>query len=118
MHISFGGDEEYLDCNMTVEVNVSGTMVAKKTTASKKTTKSKTTKKTANKAKNLKTLGNKAKKVTSTKERVISGNPSKYVRRLALNIVGDSKGTAAAKKIVKYVDKHVKYELYANYICS
>ena len=115
LKISFGGDEEYLDCSMTVEINVSGTKPAKKTTTSKKTTKSKTTKKTANKAKNLKTLGNKAKKVTSTKERVISGHPSKYVRRLALNIVGDSKGTAAAKKIVKYVDSHVKYELYANF---
>ena len=115
LHISFGGDEEYLDTSMTVEVNVSGTKEAKKTTTKKKTTKSKTTKKTANKKKNLKTLGNKAKKVTSTKPRTISGNPSKYVRKLALNIVGDSTGLAAAKKIVRYVDSHVKYELYPNF---
>ena len=114
--ITFRGDEEYLDTSMTVEVNVSGTKEAKKkSTSKKKSTKSKTTKKTANKAKNLKTLGNKAKKVTSTKTRVISGNPSKYVRKLALNIVGDSTGLAAAKKIVKYVDSHVKYELYPNF---
>ena len=113
LHISFGGDEEYLDCSMNVEVNVSGTKEAKKTTASK-STKSKTTKKTSTKKKSTKKT-NKAKKNTSTKTRVISGNPSAYVRKLALNIVGDSKGTAAAKKIVKYVDTHVKYELYANF---
>ena len=38
-----------------------------------------------------------------------------YVRKLALNIVGDSTGLAAAKKIVAYVDSHVKYELYPNF---
>ena len=132
--ITFGGDEEYLDCSMTVEVNVSGVKPGKadtnerrktkakekytksKTTKKKtKTTKSKTTKKTANKKKNLKTLGNKAKKVTSTKPRTISGHPSKYVRKLALNIVGDSTGLAAAKKIVAYVDSHVKYEWYKDF---
>ena len=37
------------------------------------------------------------------------------MRKLALNIVGDSTGLAAAKKIVAYVDSHVKYELYANF---
>ena len=111
--ITFGGDEEYLDTSMTVEVNVSGTKEAKKTTASK-STKSKTTKKTSKKKKSTK-KSNKAKKNTSTKTRVISGNPSKYVRKLALNIVGDSTGLAAAKKIVAYVDSHVKYELYANF---
>jgi len=113
LHISFGGDEEYLDCNMTTEVNVSGTKEAKKTTASK-STKSKTTKKTSKKKKSTK-KSNKAKKNTSTKTRTISGNPSKYVRKLALNIVGDSTGLAAAKKIVRYVDSHVKYELYPNF---
>ena len=120
--ITFGGDEEYSDTSMTVEVNVSGVKPGKadtnerrKTKAKEKYTKSKTTKKTANKKKNLKTLGNKAKKVTSTKPRTISGHPSKYVRKLALNIVGDSTGLAAAKKIVKYVDSHVKYEWYKNF---
>ena len=113
--ITFGGDEEYLDCTMTVDVNVSGVKQAKTTTTNKKTTKSKTTKKTANKTKNTKAKTNKAKKVTSTKTRTITGNPSAYVRKLALNIVGDSTGLAAAKKIVKYVDSHVKYELYPNF---
>ena len=113
LHISFGGDEEYLDTSMNVEVNVSGTKEAKKTT-SKKSTKSKTTKKTSKKKKSTK-KSNKAKKNTSSKTRVIKGNPSKYVRKLALNIVGDSTGLAAAKKIVKYVDSHVKYELYPNF---
>ena len=115
--ITFGGDEEYLDCTMTVDVNVSGVKQAKTTTTTKKkkTTKSKTTKKTANKKKDTKAKKNKAKKVTSTKTRTITGNPSAYVRKLALNIVGDSTGLAAAKKIVKYVDSHVKYELYANF---
>ena len=116
--INFGGDEEYLDCNMTVEVNVSGTKTVKTTTAKKKaTTKSKTVKKTSTKKKKTTTkkVTNKAKKNTSKKTRTITGNPSKYVRKLALNIVGDSTGLAAAKKIVKYVDNHVKYELYANF---
>ena len=115
MRISFGGDEEFLDCSMTIKINVSGTKPAKTTTAKTTTTKSKTTKKTTTKAKDTKAKTNTAKKVTSTKTRVISGNPSAYVKKLALNIVGDSTGLAAAKKIVKYVDSHVKYELYANF---
>ena len=114
--ISFGGDEEYLDCSMSVEVNVSGVKMAKGTiTAKKQTTKQKTTKKTSTKKADNKKKSNTAKKVTSNKTRTISGNPSNYVKKLALNIVGDSEGLAAAKKIVKYVDKHVKYQLYANF---
>ena len=118
--ISFGGDEEYLDCAMSIEVNVSGTKQAKETatTTTKtktKTSKQKTTKKTAKKKTSTKKKTNAAKKNTSTKARTITGNPSSYVRKLALNIVGDSTGLAAAKKIVKYVDNHVKYELYANF---
>ena len=112
--ISFGGDEEYLDCSMSVEVNVSGTKKVATTTKKTTTTKQKTTKKTSTK-KTSTSKSNAAKKNTSTKTRVVSGNPSKYVRKLALNIVGDSTGLAAAKKIVKYVDSHVKYELYANF---
>ena len=115
--ISFGGDEEYLDCSTTIEVNVSGVKpapVTVKTTT--KTTKAKTTKKTSTKKKKTtKKKTNKAKKVTSKKKRVILGNPSSHIRKLALNIVGDSTGLAAAKKVVAYVDKHVKYELYANF---
>lgn len=113
--ISFGGDEEYLDCSMSVEVNVSGVKQAKTSATKKKKTKSKTTKKTANKANDNKAKSNSAKKNTSTKTRTITGNPSNYVKKLALNIVGDSTGLAAAKKIVKYVDSHVKYQLYANF---
>lgn len=112
--ITFGGDEEYLDCSMTVEVNVSGTKEVKKTTKAK--TKSKPVKKTTKKkTTGTKKVTNKAKKNTSTKTRTITGNPSSYVKKLALNIVGDSTGLAAAKKIVKYVDSHVKYEYYANF---
>lgn len=113
--INFGGDEEYLDCSMTVEVNVSGTKTVKE--AKKKKTKSKPVKKTAKSKTNktTKTKNVKAKKNTSTKTRTIVGSPSNYVKKLALNIVGDSTGLAAAKKIVSYVDKHVKYELYANF---
>ena len=116
--ISFGGDEEYLDSTMTVEVNVSGTKTVKKTTT-KKVTKAKTTKKTAQKKTTTKKKTtkktNKAKKNTSTKTRQISGSPSNYIKKLALNIVGDSTGLAAAKKVVKWVDSHIKYELYANF---
>lgn len=57
----------------------------------------------------------KAKKKSSKKTRVIKGNPSKYIRKLALNIVDDSVGLAAARKVVDYVDKHVKYELYSGF---
>ena len=139
--ITFGGDEEYLDCSMSVLVNVSGTKTVQPTTKSAKTTKAKTTKKTANKDKKVtkKALDKKikevaqvsnaadsifkkyeqaqnaAKKVLSKKERTIIGSPSPYVRKLALNIVGDSVGLAAAKKIVNYVDNHVRYDLYPNF---
>ena len=41
--------------------------------------------------------------------------PSDLSKTATLYIVGDSTGLAAAKKIVKYVDKHVKYQLYANF---
>ena len=112
--ISFGGDEEYLDCSMTVEVNVSGTKTVPVTTKAATTTKAKTTSTTAKKA-TASSKTNAAKKNTSTKTRTIIGHPSKYVKKLALNIVGDSTGLAAAKKIVNYVDKNVKYELYANF---
>ena len=112
LHISFGGDEEYLDCSMNVAVNVSGT---KKTQAKAvKSTKAKTTAKSTTSTK-AKTTTNKAKKVTSTKTRTVLGNPSNHVRKVALNIVGDSTGLAAAKKIVKWVDNHIKYDLYANF---
>ena len=115
LDISFGGDEEYLDCSMNIEVNVSGTKTVPVTTTTK--TKSKVTKKTSKKktTKKTKKKTNKKKKNTSTKTRQITGNPSKYVKKLALNIVGDSTGLAAAKKIVAYVDKHVGYQLYANF---
>ena len=114
--ISFGGDEEFLDCSMMVDVNVSGVKMAKGTiTAKKNTTKQKTTKKTAKKKADDKKKSNDAKKNTSTKTRTITGSPSNYVKKLALNIVGDSTGLAAAKKIVKYVDTHVKYQWYANF---
>ena len=119
LHITFGGDEEYLESSMTVDVNVSGTKTVKKTT-SKKTTKKTTKAKTVKKKKTTTTSKkktNKAKKVTSKKTRTIIGNPSKKVRKLALNIVGDSTGLAAAKKIVRWVDKNIKYcyPVYANF---
>ena len=56
-------------------------------------------------------------KNTSDKTRQISGNPSQYIRNLALNIVGDSQGVSAAKKIVAWFDKHVEYDynVYSNF---
>ena len=64
-----------------------------------------------------KTVNVKQKKNTSNKERTYKGNPSKYVQRLAKNIVGDSTGLAAAKKIAAWFGdkKNWKYELYANF---
>ena len=119
--ISFGGDEEYLDCSTTVEVNVSGTKTVKKPVATKKITKSKPVRKTAKKTKKKKVrkvtrkVTNKAKKNTSTKTRTVIGNPSAITRNTALNVVGDSTGLAAAKKIVAWVDKNIKYEYYYNF---
>ena len=113
LSISFGGDEEYLDCSMSVDVNVSGTKQVQTTSKKATSTKAKTTA-TAGEKKTT-TKSNVAKKNTSNKQRTIIGNPSSYVKKLALNIVGDSTGLAAAKKIVSYVDSHVKYELYANF---
>lgn len=101
-----------MDCSIDVMVNVSGT---KKTQAKTvKSTKAKTTAKSTTSTK-AKTTTNKAKKVTSTKTRTVLGNPSSHVRKVALNIVGDSTGLAAAKKIVRWVDNHIKYDLYANF---
>ena len=95
---------------------MSGVKQAKSSaTATGNETKQKTTKKTATKKADTKAKTNSAKKNTSTKTRTITGNPSNYVKKLALNIIGDSTGLAAAKKIVKYVDKNVKYQLYANF---
>lgn len=111
LEISFGGDEEYLDCSMTIDINVSGTKQVAKTTTNTKTTKSKTTTKATTK----KTTTNTAKKNTSTKTRVILGSPSNYIKKLALNIVGDSTGLAAAKKVVAWVDSHIKYEYYSDF---
>ena len=112
--MSFGGEEEYLDCSMSVDVNVRGTKQVQTTSKKATSTKAKTTV-TAGEKKTTTTKSNVAKKNTSNKQRTIIGNPSSYVRKLALNIVGDSTGLAAAKKIVSYVDSHVKYELYANF---
>lgn len=59
----------------------------------------------------------KQKKNTSTKTRTMTGTPSKYVQNLAKNIVGDSTGLSAAKKIAAWFGKksNWKYEWYANF---
>ncbi len=56
-------------------------------------------------------------KVTSNKTRTIPSNVqvSNYVKNLALTIVGDSHGWAAAKKIALWCAKNFKYSWYGNF---
>jgi hypothetical protein len=55
---------------------------------------------------------NKKKKVTSNKSRQHVSNISPAIKTLAQNIVGDSKGWAAAKKIARWCDRwHYQYGL-------
>lgn len=56
----------------------------------------------------------KSKNVTSTKTRVVQKTISAAVRKQALAIVGDSTALAAAKKIVAWVHKNIKWENYPN----
>lgn len=59
----------------------------------------------------------KAKKTTSTKnkKRKIKGNPSKFVRNKALDIVKDKIGHAALRAIVSWMDKNIWYKGYPNF---
>lgn len=57
----------------------------------------------------------KPKKVTSNKNRKIIGNPSAYIRRLALNLAGDSQGWAAAKKIAAWFGANIRYGSYPDF---
>ena len=117
LEIRFGGDEEYEESSIIVEVNVSGTKTVPKATITK--TKSKPVKKTAKKKKTTqkKTVKNKAKKVTSTKTRTSSYTQPSDLKKKALSIVGDSTGLDAAKKIAKWCGskKNLKYSSYANF---
>lgn len=70
----------------------------------------------------------KTKKVTSTKQRTMvsrssyprsqSGKISSSVKSKALSIVGNSTGIPAAKKIIKWVAKHIKWENRNNFYQS
>ena len=59
----------------------------------------------------------KAKKVENKQERQIPSGINKKVVNLALSIVGDSKGLAAAKKIAKWCGKesNLDYDYYSNF---
>ena len=63
------------------------------------------------------TVSNSSKKNTSSKTRTIKDdeNMTSYIKKLALNIVGNSEGLAAAKKIANWVHKNVKYKYYWNF---
>ena len=60
----------------------------------------------------------KAKKVESTKTRQIPSGINENVKKLALSIVGDSTGLAAAKKIAKWCGHkgNLKYDYYSNFL--
>lgn len=60
----------------------------------------------------------KAKKVENTKERQIPSGINENVKKLALSIVGNSTGLAAAKKIAAWCGhkKNLKYAYYANFL--
>jgi hypothetical protein len=118
LEIRFGGDEEYEETSIIVEVNVSGTKEVYEPTITK--TKSKPVKKTAKKKKKStkkKKVTNKAKKVTSSKTRTSSYTQPSDLKKKALSIVGDSTGLDAAKKIAKWCGtrRNFKYYNYKNY---
>lgn len=117
LEIQFGGDEEYEETSIIVEVNVSGTKETVKATNTK--TKSKPVKNTTTKKKTTtkETVSNKAKKVTSTKTRTSAYTQPSDLKKKALSIVGDSTGLDAAKKIAKWcgTKKNFKYANYANF---
>jgi len=118
LEIRFGGDEEYEETSIIIQVNVSGTKEVYEPTITK--TKSKPVKKTAKKKKKStkkKKVTNKAKKVTSSKTRTSSYTQPSDLKKKALSIVGDSTGLDAAKKIAKWcgTKKHFRYADYKNY---
>ena len=117
LSIRFGGDEEYEETSIIIQVNVSGTKEVYEPTITK--TKSKPVKKTAKKKKSTKKkkVTNKAKKVTSSKTRTSSFTQPSDLKKKALSIVGDSTGLDAAKKIAKWcgTKKHFRYADYGNY---
>ena len=116
LEIRFGGDEEYEETSIIIQVNVSGTKEVPKATIT--TTKSKPVKKTSTKKTTTKkTVTNKAKKVTSTKTRTSSYTQPSDLKKKALSIVGDSTGLDAAKKIAKWCGtrRNLKYSNYPNF---
>ena len=60
----------------------------------------------------------KEKKVESNKTRTSQASINENVKKLALSIVGNSEGLAAAKKIAEYCGhkKNLKYDYYANFV--
>lgn len=65
---------------------------------------------------NVETVTVKAKKNTSTKTRTLKDSTiNSKVKQKALNIVGDSTGVAAAKKIAKFMGSHIKYDYYKDF---
>lgn len=117
LSIRFGGDEEYEETSIIIQVNVSGTKEVYEPTITK--TKSKPVKKTAKKKKSTKKkkVTNKAKKVTSSKTRTSTYIQPADLKKKALSIVGDSTGLDAAKKIARWcgTKKHFRYADYKNY---
>ena len=116
LEIRFGGDEEYEETSIIIQVNVSGTKEVPKATIT--TTKSKPVKKTSKKKTTTKKkVTNKAKKVTSSKTRTSSYTQPSDLKKKALSIVGDSTGLDAAKKIAKWcgTKKNFRYSNYKNY---
>lgn len=108
--IKFGGDEEYEECSLTVDCNVYGTLEVVETPARDSGTSSKTVNKKKNKKKSKKVT---KKTTVNTKTRNnISTGMNATLKKIALNIVGNSTGVAAGKKIADYVQglKYVWYK--------
>ena len=62
------------------------------------------------------TQGNKT--VTNSTNRKVVGSVDAYVKKQALNIVGNKTGQAAAKAIASWMDKNIRYSYYTNFIYS
>jgi len=58
------------------------------------------------------------KNVTNTTERKVVGSVDAYVKKQALNIVGNKTGQAAAQAIASWMDKNISYSLYYNFVYS
>ncbi len=91
----------------------------KKLTVTKKTVKSTKTKayelRNGKRVYETKVVSQSNKNVTNSTERKVVGSVDSYVKKTALNIVGNKTGQAAAQAIASWMDKNIDYSGYGNF---